>query len=104
MRPNGFNCKLGFRVSGGWEGCGVSVVGDEADRLSANQTHWERGQTPVIGWACNVLEGGVMAENEQSGFHEGVTIPVRPVGAGGSLLQAGEGEHGERGVGGPAVS
>jgi hypothetical protein len=79
-------------------------VGDEADRLSANQTHWERGQTPVIGWACNVLGGGVMAENEQSGFHEGVTIPVRPVGAGGSLLQAGEGEHGERGVGGPAVS
>jgi serine/threonine protein kinase len=35
-----------------------------------------------------VLEGGVIAENEQSGFHEGVTIPVRPVGAGGSLLQA----------------
>jgi hypothetical protein len=25
---------------------------------------------------------GVMAENEQSGFHEGVTIPVKPVGVG----------------------
>jgi hypothetical protein len=26
-----------------------------------------------------------MAENEQSGFHEGVTIPVKPVGAGSSI-------------------
>jgi hypothetical protein len=26
-----------------------------------------------------------MAENEQSGFHEGVTIPVKPVGAGTSI-------------------
>ncbi len=26
-----------------------------------------------------------MAENEQSGFHEGVTIPVRPVGGGSSI-------------------
>ena len=46
------------------------------------------------GAACKLLGEGHMAENEQSGFHEGVTIPVRPVGAGGSLLQAGEGEHG----------
>ena len=26
-----------------------------------------------------------MAENEQSGFHEGVTIPVKPVGTGSSI-------------------
>jgi tRNA A-37 threonylcarbamoyl transferase component Bud32 len=36
-------------------------------------------------WACNVLDEGGMAENEQSGFHEGVTIPVKPVGAGSSI-------------------
>ncbi len=41
-----------------------------------------------INWACKLLAGEGMAENEQSGFHEGVTIPVipvKPVGAGSSI-------------------
>ena len=33
----------------------------------------------VAGWACKLLGGGGMAENEQSGFHEGVMIPMKPI-------------------------
>jgi len=39
----------------------------------------------AVGRACNVLGGGGVVENEQSGFHEGVTIPVKPIGAGSSI-------------------